>query len=137
MKTTVGLLRTTGKYAPPVNLPCYSKRYSKHFLYQAHDAPVSKVSWAHPQFGSIIASSSFDRTVKIWEQTSTSPSDAQQSSSTNGSQNQSGSGPPSSRWTDRVVLPEAKGTVRAVEFAPHHFGLKLVRRLQSWWADIS
>lgn len=32
----------------------------------------------------------------------------------------------SSRWVERAVLLDARGTVRAVEFAPHHFGLKLV-----------
>lgn len=31
-----------------------------------------------------------------------------------------------SRWVERAVLLDARGTVRAVEFAPHHFGLKLV-----------
>jgi nucleoporin SEH1 len=29
---------------------------------------------------------------------------------------------------ERAVLVDARGTVRAVEFAPHHFGLKLVRQ---------
>lgn len=33
----------------------------------------------------------------------------------------------SSRWAERAVLLDARGTVRAVEFAPHHFGLKFVR----------
>ena len=32
----------------------------------------------------------------------------------------------SSRWAERAILLDARGTVRAVEFAPHHFGLKLV-----------
>lgn len=32
----------------------------------------------------------------------------------------------SSRWVERAVLLDARGTVRAVEFTPHHFGLKLV-----------
>ncbi|KAG1763648.1 hypothetical protein EV702DRAFT_1205547 [Suillus placidus] len=32
----------------------------------------------------------------------------------------------SSRWVERAVLVDARGTVRAAEFAPHHFGLKLV-----------
>ncbi|PPQ88570.1 hypothetical protein CVT25_009949 [Psilocybe cyanescens] len=91
--------------------------------WKAHDAAVSKLSWAHPEFGSIIASSSFDRTVKIWEQT-TAQSDSQQSNNVNGpSQNHV---PMNSRWTERAVLSDAKGTVRAVEFVPHHFGLKLV-----------
>lgn len=78
---------------------------------QAHDAAVSKLSWAHPEFGSIIASASFDRTVKIWEQVSSPDSDSQ-----NGS----------TRWVERATLSDAKGTVRSVDFAPHHFGLKIV-----------
>nr|GAT50984.1 predicted protein [Mycena chlorophos] len=74
--------------------------------WKAHDAAISKVSWAHPEFGTIIASSSFDRTVKIWERVSGEPQDG-------------------TRWVERAILTEARGTVRAVEFAPHHFGLKL------------
>ena len=81
---------------------------------QAHDAAVTKVAWAHPEFGTILASSSFDRTVKVWEQTSYSDADSQ----TNGTSG--------SRWVERASLIDAKGTVRAVEFAPNHFGLKLV-----------
>ncbi|KAJ7056183.1 WD40-repeat-containing domain protein [Mycena amicta] len=80
--------------------------------WKAHDAAISKLSWAHPEFGTIIASSSFDRTVKIWERVSGEPQDG------NGTGN-------SSRWVERAILTEARGTVRAVEFAPHHFGLKL------------
>ncbi|KAF7291993.1 hypothetical protein MIND_01225000 [Mycena indigotica] len=81
--------------------------------WKAHDAAISKLSWAHPEFGIIIASSSFDRTVKIWERVSGEP------------QNGNGNGNSSSRWVERAMLTEARGTVRAVEFAPHHFGLKL------------
>ncbi|KAH9477447.1 Nucleoporin SEH1 [Psilocybe cubensis] len=90
--------------------------------WKAHDAAVSKLSWAHPEFGSIIASASFDRTVKIWEQ-STAQADAQQSNNVNGSAQIHV--PITSRWIERAVLSDAKGTVRAVEFVPHHFGLKL------------
>ena len=42
-------------------------------------------------------------------------------------QQEAANGPINSRWVERAVLSDAKGTVRAVEFAPHHFGLKLVR----------
>ncbi|KAG6860494.1 hypothetical protein C0995_010531 [Termitomyces sp. Mi166 len=92
----------------------------------AHDAPVSKLSWAHPEFGSIIASSSFDRSVKIWEQTLPSgQSESSQQTSGSGSGASAQSQPSTSRWTERAVLTDARGTVRAVEFAPHHFGLKL------------
>ena len=30
------------------------------------------------------------------------------------------------RWVERATLAEAKGSVRVVEFAPRHFGLKIV-----------
>ncbi|KAJ7889222.1 WD40-repeat-containing domain protein [Mycena leptocephala] len=96
--------------------------------WKAHDAAVSKISWAHPEFGTIIASASFDRTVKVWEQTSGVGLPDSQQVPVNGNGNASQShtpGPSTSRWIERAVLPEARGTVRAVEFAPHHFGLKL------------
>ncbi|KAI0036245.1 WD40 repeat-like protein [Vararia minispora EC-137] len=86
--------------------------------WKAHDAPVSKLSWAHPEFGAIIASASFDRTVKIWEETLAEPEQQQ----VNGAPSTTAS---SSRWVERAVISDAKGSVRAVEFAPRHFGLKL------------
>ncbi|KAA1476151.1 WD40 repeat-like protein [Dentipellis sp. KUC8613] len=86
--------------------------------WKAHDAAVSRVSWAHPEFGSVIASGSFDRTVKIWEETS---GDVEQPQ-VNGNASAPSS---SSRWVERAVNTDAKGSVRGVEFAPHHFGLKL------------
>ncbi|TEB19210.1 WD40 repeat-like protein [Coprinellus micaceus] len=84
--------------------------------WKAHDAPVSKLSWAHPEFGSIIASGSFDRTVKDMgaNPISTMPPLPAY-----------GGSPSSSRWVERASLYDARGTIRAVEFAPHHFGLKL------------
>ncbi|TEB29919.1 WD40 repeat-like protein [Coprinellus micaceus] len=93
--------------------------------WKAHDAPVSKLSWAHPEFGSIIASGSFDRTVKIWEQTVPTPGDQQASHLNNATTTAYGGSPSSSRWVERASLYDARGTIRAVEFAPHHFGLKL------------
>lgn len=83
------------------------------------------MSWAHPEFGTVLASGSFDRTVKIWEQAAPGDTDGPQL-------NGGGPGPSSaSRWVERAMLVDAKGTVRGVEFAPHHFGLKLVRTLRS------
>ncbi|EMD34826.1 hypothetical protein CERSUDRAFT_117004 [Gelatoporia subvermispora B] len=86
--------------------------------WKAHDAAISKVSWAHPEFGTVLASSSFDRTVKVWEQIPLTESDATQV-------NGSGSATSTSKWVERAMLVDAKGTVRAIEFAPQHFGLKL------------
>ena len=73
---------------------------------------MTRLSWAHPEHGALIASASFDRTVKVWQE-------AERVSSGPGSQ-----APP--RWVERAVLTEAKGSVRDVAFAPAHFGLKLV-----------
>jgi nucleoporin SEH1 len=83
---------------------------------------VTKLSWAHPEFGSVLASSSFDRTVKVWEDT---PADNADQPQTNGTS--AATGGPGTRWVERAILADAKGSVRAVEFAPHQFGLKLVR----------
>ncbi|KAJ7484333.1 WD40 repeat-like protein [Mycena latifolia] len=73
--------------------------------WKAHDAAVSKISWAHPEFGTIIASASFDRTVKVWEQAAMPVS---QPAAVNGSANANAT---TSRWIERAVLPEARGTV--------------------------
>ena len=61
--------------------------------------------------------------MKIWEQSSIDPQEA------NGATAPAANAPGtfSSRWVERAVLLDARGTVRAVEFAPHHFGLKVVR----------
>ena len=81
--------------------------------WRGHNAPIAKLSWAHPEFGTIIASAGYDRTVKIWEQSSLAPPNEDTTS-------------PTSRWIERAVLLEARGSVRSVEFAPRHFGFKLV-----------
>ncbi|KAH9174724.1 WD40 repeat-like protein [Lactarius sanguifluus] len=88
--------------------------------WKAHGAAVTKLSWAHPEFGSVLASSSFDRTVKVWEEIPAENTDQPQ---TNGASTAANG--PGTRWLERAVLADAKGTVRAVEFAPHQLGLKL------------
>ncbi len=35
-----------------------------------HDGPVWQVSWAHPKFGSLLASCSFDNRVVVWKEVS-------------------------------------------------------------------
>ena len=87
---------------------------------------MSKLSWAHPEFGSIIASSSFDRTVKIWEQAYPVRQAEAQPLGVNGSSGSAQAPPSNSRWVERAVLTDSRGTIRSIEFAPHHFGLKLV-----------
>ena len=36
--------------------------------FQAHQGSIWRLSWAHPEFGQIIAACSFDNCVSIWEE---------------------------------------------------------------------
>lgn len=38
--------------------------------WKAHSGSVWKVTWAHPEFGQVLATCSFDRTAAIWEEIS-------------------------------------------------------------------
>ena len=38
------------------------------FFEQTHSGSVWKVTWAHPEFGQVIATCSFDRTAVVWEE---------------------------------------------------------------------
>ena len=38
----------------------------------SHTAPIWQISWAHPSFGSILASCSYDSRVFVWKETSSS-----------------------------------------------------------------
>ena len=35
---------------------------------QTHSGSVWRVVWAHPEFGQVLATCSFDRTVAVWEE---------------------------------------------------------------------
>ncbi|KAK5665690.1 epoxide hydrolase, soluble (sEH) [Batrachochytrium dendrobatidis] len=81
--------------------------WSLNDVWKAHDSSIVKASWAHPEFGQVFASCSFDKTVKIWEEQE---------------QEQCQSG---RRWTECATLTESRGSVHDIEFAPNHLGLKL------------
>jgi WD40 repeat protein len=36
--------------------------------WKAHHGSIWKVTWAHPEFGQVIATCSFDRTAAVWEE---------------------------------------------------------------------
>lgn len=46
------------------------QRWQCNAAWKAHDGPILRVSWAHPEFRSVIATCSADRTACIWEETS-------------------------------------------------------------------
>jgi nucleoporin SEH1 len=80
----------------------------------AHQGPVWKLQWAHPQYGRILASCSFDRTVAIWEElnheSSTSDTSLQHLRKSN--------------WKLRTRR-DSQEPVYDIAFAPRSLGLQL------------
>merc|ERR1712216_309859 len=68
-----------------------------------HDGPVWMCAWAHPKFGTLLASCSFDHKVIIWKE--------------------SEQGVFSAIYTSPATLHDA--SVNAIAWAPHEFGLSL------------
>ncbi|KAG5002030.1 hypothetical protein JHK87_023102 [Glycine soja] len=66
-----------------------------------HQGPVWQVAWAHPKFGSLLASCSYDGRVIVWKE---------------GNQNE---------WTQAHVFDDHKSSVNSVAWAPHELGLCL------------
>lgn len=73
-------------------------------VFKAHDAPIQKLSWAHPSYGQIFASCSQDRSIKIW----------QESDENHGK-----------KWIERAKLTDCKGAITCIQFSPVFLGLKL------------
>eukprot|EP00746_Dinoflagellata_sp_MGD_P153961 gnl/MRDRNA2_/MRDRNA2_84565_c0_seq2.p1 gnl/MRDRNA2_/MRDRNA2_84565_c0~~gnl/MRDRNA2_/MRDRNA2_84565_c0_seq2.p1 ORF type:complete len:274 (+),score=35.41 gnl/MRDRNA2_/MRDRNA2_84565_c0_seq2:95-916(+) len=80
---------------------------------KAHVGPIWRLSWAHPEFGQVLASCSEDRNVVIWGEKSL------------GERQPAAVAETSRRWPRRAVLNESKGAAADVRFAPRQFGLKL------------
>ena len=78
--------------------------------WKAHDGPILKVVWAHPETGSVLATCSMDRSVKIWEEQD---------------HEVKGRGQEGSRWVERARLVDARAGVTDIVFAPIHLGLKI------------
>ncbi|XP_077235701.1 protein transport protein SEC13 homolog A-like [Tasmannia lanceolata] len=68
-----------------------------------HLGPVWQVAWAHPKFGSILASCSYDGRVIIWKE----------------GQN------PNEEWIQAHVFSDHKSSVNSISWAPHEIGLCL------------
>jgi len=66
---------------------------------KGHYGPVWQVAWAHPKFGNILASCSYDRKVIIWKE--------------------------NKEWTKFYEYNNHDASVNSISFAPHEFGLML------------
>lgn len=74
--------------------------------FQGHKGSVASLSWAHPEYGSLMATAGADGEAKIWEERTNATTS-------------------SSRWSAKAQLTEARKALSCVEFSPRHFGLKL------------
>mmetsp|Transcript_3897 Transcript_3897/g.5910 ORF Transcript_3897/g.5910 Transcript_3897/m.5910 type:complete len:316 (-) Transcript_3897:30-977(-) len=70
--------------------------------WNAHSGAIFKVRWAHPEFGTLLASCSFDKSVNIYEE--------------NAGENS---------WNTLANLVESKEPIEDIRFAPKHLGLQL------------
>lgn len=91
-------------------------------------------SRSHPEHGPLIASCSYDRTVRIWEENNDGqfpllPRLVLRSSSLAHPSPLTEPRNSGKRWHSLAKLVEAKGSVRDLAFAPSEFGLRLVRLL--------
>ncbi|CCF55877.1 hypothetical protein KAFR_0A04420 [Kazachstania africana CBS 2517] len=75
--------------------------------WKAHDSSIVSIDWAAPEYGRIIASASYDKTVKLWEENL----DQDECSGR--------------RWNKLCTLNDSNGSLYSVKFAPAHMGLKL------------
>ena len=80
--------------------------------FRAHSDSIWGLTWAHPEFGSVIASCSEDRTICIWEEKEvlTQPVAAVEKAE---------------KWIKRATLTESKKAVTDVKFAPRFLGFLL------------
>eukprot|EP00698_Gefionella_okellyi_P020698 TRINITY_DN6535_c0_g1_i1.p1 TRINITY_DN6535_c0_g1~~TRINITY_DN6535_c0_g1_i1.p1 ORF type:complete len:311 (+),score=39.07 TRINITY_DN6535_c0_g1_i1:109-1041(+) len=68
---------------------------------RGHEGPVWGIQWAHPKFGTILASCSYDRKVIIWKETSPN------------------------NWQQLHTIADHESSVNAVAWGPHEYGLAL------------
>lgn len=71
----------------------------------SHTGPVWQVAWAHPKYGSILASCSYDGKVLIWKETAPS-----------------GAGGAASKWTTIKEHSLHSASVNSIAWAPHELG---------------
>ncbi|XP_057360005.1 nucleoporin SEH1 isoform X2 [Manis pentadactyla] len=78
--------------------------------WKTHSGSVWRVTWAHPEFGQVLASCSFDRTAAVWEEIVGESNDKLRGQS---------------HWVKRTTLVDSRTSVTDVKFAPKHMGLML------------
>lgn len=75
--------------------------------WRAHDSAIVCVNFAHPEFGHLLLSASYDRTVKIWEERFEEPLNSNR------------------RWAKVSTLSDSRGPLYDACFLPSHLGLQI------------
>ena len=75
--------------------------------WRAHDSVIVKVCFSHPEFGHLILSASYDRTIKVWEEHFEEPLNSGR------------------RWTKVATLADSHGPLYDACFTPSHLGLRI------------
>ncbi|XP_027289533.1 nucleoporin SEH1-like [Cricetulus griseus] len=78
--------------------------------WKTHSGSVWHVTWAHPEFGQVLASCSVDRTAAVWEEVVGESNDKLRGQS---------------HWVKRTTLLDSRTSATDVKFAPKHMGLML------------
>ena len=45
-----------------------NRKWKKDVEHKCHDGPIWRIRWAHPKFGSLLATCSHDKCVRVWEE---------------------------------------------------------------------
>ncbi|OWB82123.1 hypothetical protein B5S33_g745 [[Candida] boidinii] len=75
--------------------------------WKAHDSSIVKIAFASPQFGHILVSVSYDRTLKVWEENFDEQVGSQR------------------RWKKLATISDSRYPLYDVAFAPSHLGLRV------------
>ena len=78
--------------------------------WKSPESPAWRVSWGHPEFGQLLVTCSFDRTVTVWQES------VGYSVLSDGVKH---------AWVHKAHLVDSTSSVKDVKFAPHHLGLQL------------
>jgi len=79
--------------------------------WRAHYGSIWRIQWAHPEFGQVLASCSFDRKVCIWEESADTEDPTPQ--------------PRQGGWRLAAELQHSRDSMHDVQFAPRGLGLWL------------
>ncbi|CAF1151448.1 unnamed protein product [Adineta ricciae] len=106
-------------------------RQSGCFSFSTPTGPITRVTWAHPEFGGILATVSYDRFVNVWHETPTGSNEPSEYATKWVSKDQFyesflfGSSENRTTGSDSSTHASTYNTV-AIQFAPKHLGLILI-----------